>query len=46
MVDYIHLVAAASIDEIITGALANKEDVVNRILETKDLTNGSLRRSQ
>ena len=46
MVDYIHLVAAASIDEIITGALANKEDVINRILETKDLTNGSLRRSQ
>ena len=46
MVDYIHLVAAASIDEIITGALANKEDVINRILETKDLTNGSLRRRQ
>ena len=46
MVDYIHLVAAASIDEIIAGALANKEDVINRILETKDLTNGSLRRSR
>ncbi len=46
MVDYIHLVAAASIDEIIVGALANKEDVVNRILETKDLTNGSLHRSR
>ena len=44
MVDYIHLTAADSIDGIITGALADKEDVVQRILETRDLTNGSLGR--
>ena len=44
MVDYIHLTAADSIDEIINGALADKEDVVQRILETRDLTNGSLGR--
>ena len=42
LVDYIHLTAAHSIDEIIVGALANKEDVINRILETRDLTNGTL----
>ena len=42
LVDYIHLVAAGSIDEIIVNALENKEDVVNRILETRDLTNGEL----
>ena len=42
LVDYIHLTAAGSIDEIIVGALANKEDVINRILETRDLTNGNL----
>ena len=46
MVDYIHLVAAESIDEIIVDALADKEDVVNRILETRDLTNGSLGREK
>ena len=45
LVDYIHLTAAHSIDEIIVGALANKEDVVNRILETRDLTNGTLTRA-
>ncbi len=42
LVDYIHLTAARSIDEIIVGALADKEDVINRILETRGLTNGSL----
>ena len=42
LVDYIHLVAARSIDEIIVNALADKEDVINRILETLDLTNGDL----
>ena len=42
LVDYIHLVAARSIDEIIVNALADKEDVINRILETRDLTNGDL----
>ena len=42
LVDYIHLTAARSIDEIIVDALANKEDVINRILETRDLTNGSM----
>lgn len=46
LVDYIHLVAAESIDEIVIEALANKEDVINRILETRDLTNGSLTRSR
>ena len=46
LVDYIHLVAADSIDEIVVEALANKEDVINRILETKDLTNGSLTRTR
>ena len=46
LVDYIHLVAADSIDEIIMDALANKEDVINRVLETRDLTNGSLTRDQ
>ena len=46
LVDYIHLVAAASIDEIIVDALEAKEDVINRILETRDLTNGSLPRRQ
>ena len=45
LVDYIHLVAAGSIDEIIVDALADKEDVVNRILETRDLTNGELTRA-
>ena len=45
LVDYIHLVAAESIDEIIVNALENKEDVINRILETRDLTNGSLTRA-
>ena len=45
LVDYIHLTAARSIDEIIVNALANKEDVINRILETRDLTNGNLTRS-
>ena len=44
LVDYIHLVAADSIDEIIVDALADKEDVINRILETRDLTNGGLKR--
>ena len=44
LVDYIHLVAADSIDEIIMDALADKEDVINRILETRDLTNGGLKR--
>ena len=44
LVDYIHLVAAASIDEIIVDALEAKEDVINRILETRDLTNGNLPR--
>ena len=42
LVDYIHLVADRSIDEIIVDALADKEDVINRILETRDLTNGNL----
>ena len=46
LVDYIHLVASESIDEIIVEALAAKEDVINRILETKDGTNGSLGRSR
>ncbi len=45
LVDYVHLTAAQSIDEIIVGALAGKEDVINRILETRDLTNGSLGRT-
>ena len=45
LIDYIHLVAAESIDEIIVNALENKEDVINRILETRDLTNGSLTRA-
>ena len=46
LVDYIHLVAAASVDEIIVDALEAKEDVINRILETRDLTNGNLPRRQ
>ena len=44
MVDYIHLVAKDTIDEIVVRALANKEEVINRILETRDLTNGKLTR--
>ena len=44
IVDYIHLVAKNSIDEIVVEALANKEEVINRILETRDLTNGRLTR--
>ena len=32
MVDYIHLVAAGTIDQIITGALQHKEDVVTAVL--------------
>ena len=46
LVDYIHLTAARSIDEIIVNALADKEDVINRILETRDLTNGNLTQTQ
>lgn len=42
---YVHLTAAQSIDEIIVAALADKEDVVQRILDTRDLTNGSRNRS-
>ena len=33
MVDYIHLVAAGTVDQIITGALQHKEDVVRAVLE-------------
>ncbi len=43
MVDYIHLVAKHTVDEIVVRALENKEEVINRILETRDLTNGQLR---
>ena len=39
MVDYIHLVAHESIDEIITVALERKEDIIKHILEVRDLTN-------
>ena len=33
IVDYIHLVAAGTIDDIITRALAHKEDVVQAVLD-------------
>ena len=45
LVDYIHLVMSESIDEIVVEALADKEDVINRILETRDLTNGRMTRA-
>ncbi len=40
-----HLTAARTIDEIIADALADKEDVIQRILNTRDLTSGSRTRS-